>query len=76
MSTTQAVPLDKDTAIPGELYMSFELGDKYWKLTASDGRHGPSRYSVHAGDTAAVLNCVHLAIERCCLEPQARVRSC
>jgi len=28
MSTTQAVPQREDTAIPGELYMSFELGDK------------------------------------------------
>jgi hypothetical protein len=43
-----------DTAIRGELYMSFELGEKSWKLTASDGRRGPSRFSVHAGDTAAV----------------------
>lgn len=54
MSTTQAVPQDENTAIEGELYMSFELGDKKWKLTASDGRLGPSRYNVDAGDTAAV----------------------
>ncbi|MDR6860692.1 hypothetical protein J2W96_007033, partial [Variovorax guangxiensis] len=35
MSTTQAVPQREDTAIQGELYMSFELGDKSWKVTAS-----------------------------------------
>ena len=58
MSTTQTVLQGKDTAIQGELYMSFELGDKSWKLTLSDGRRGPSRYSVDAGDTAAVLDCM------------------
>jgi transposase len=53
--------------------MSFELGGKSWKLTASDGQCGPSRYSVHAGDTAAVLDCVRRAKARCRLEPQAKV---
>ena len=76
MSTTQIVPQGKDTAIRSELYMSFELGDKSWKLTASDGRRGPSRFSVHAGDTAAVLDSVRRAKARCQLEPQARVHSC
>ncbi|MBB5464967.1 hypothetical protein HDG32_001061 [Paraburkholderia sp. CI2] len=76
MSTTPTVPQGKDTAIQGQLYMSFELGDKSWKLTASDGRRGPSRFSVHAGDTAAVLDCVRRAKERCQLEPQAPVHSC
>jgi transposase len=75
MSTTQIVSQDKDTAIRGELYMSFELGDKSWKLTASDGRRGPSRFSVHAGDTAAVLDCVRRARERRQLEPQGPVHS-
>jgi hypothetical protein len=76
MSTTQMVPHGKETAIQGELYMSFELGDKSWKLTASDVQRGPSRYSVHAGDTAAVLDCVRRAKARCRLEPQAKVHSC
>jgi transposase len=43
MSTTQAVPQREETAIQGVLYMSFELGDKSWKVTASDGHRGPSR---------------------------------
>jgi transposase len=76
MKTTQTVPQGKDTAIQGELYMSFELGDKQWKLTASDGRRGPSQYSVDAGDKEAVLNCIRKAKERCKLEPQAKVHSC
>jgi transposase len=76
MSTTQAVPQREDTAIQGEVYMSFELGDKKWTLTASDGGRGPSRYNVDAGDTAAVAHCIVKARERCKLEPQAQVHSC
>ncbi|VTU45439.1 hypothetical protein SRS16P2_00148 (plasmid) [Variovorax sp. SRS16] len=76
MSTTQAVPQIKDTAIAGDLYMSFELGDKKWTLTASGGGRGPSRYNVDAGDTAAVAHCIVKARERCKLEPQAQVHSC
>jgi len=39
----------KDPAIQGVLFLSFELGDKSWKVTVSDGHRGPSRYSVAAG---------------------------
>jgi hypothetical protein len=35
--------------------MSFELGNRMWKLTFTDGRHGPSHFTVAAGDQAAVL---------------------
>ena len=76
MSTAQAVPQSENTAVPGELYMSFELGDKSWKLTARDGLRSPSRYNVEAGDTAAVTQCIGKARERCKLEPQTRVHSC
>jgi transposase len=77
MTTTQTVVLQsKDTAIQGELYMSFELGDKRWKVTASDGRRGPSQYNVDAGDKAAVAGCIRKAKERCKLDPQAKVHSC
>jgi len=76
MSTTQTVSQDKDTAIAGDLYMSFELGDKSWKVTASDGHRGPSRYNMDAGDTGAVARCVDKARERCKLDPQAKVHSC
>jgi transposase len=76
MSTTQAAPQREDTAIQGELYMSFELGDKSWKVTASDGQRGPSRYNVDAGDTAAVVHCIGKARERCKLEARAQVHTC
>ncbi|MDR6860516.1 transposase [Variovorax guangxiensis] len=63
MSTTQTVPQGKDTAIAGDLYVSLELGDKSWKVTASDGhRSSPSRCNVAAGDTAAVVHCIGKAM--------------
>jgi transposase len=76
MATTQTVLQGKDTACQGELYMSFELGDRSWKLTISDGRRGPSRYNVEAGDTAAVLDCVAKARARCGVSAEAMVHSC
>ena len=76
MATTQTVLHGKDTATVGELYMSLELGDRSWKLTIGDGRRGPSRYSVEAGDTAAVLDCVAKARARCGVSAESRVHSC
>jgi len=76
MATTQTILHGKDTATVGELYMSLELGDRSWKLTISDGRRGPSRYSVEAGATAAVLDCVAKARARCGVSAEARVHSC
>ena len=74
--TTQTVLPGKDTAKAGELYISFELGDKKWKVTAGDGCRGPSRYNVDAGDKAAVADCFRKAAERCKLESQFKVHSC
>jgi transposase len=76
MAATQTVLRRADAATRGELYVSFELGDKKWKVTAGDGRFGPSQYSVDAGDKEAVLNCLRKAKERCKLGPQAKVHSC
>jgi len=76
MATTETVLQSKDTAIEGKLYMSFELSDKQWKVTASDGVRGPGRYTVEAGDTGAVADCVRKAKQRCKLEPTAQVHSC
>jgi transposase len=76
MATTQIVLQSKDTVIEGDLYMSFELGDKSWKVTLSDGRRGPGRYNVDAGDTGAVLDCVSKARARCGLSAEAAVHSC
>jgi transposase len=71
MTTAQTVLHGKDTVNQGDLYTSFELGDKSWKLTMSDGRRGPGRYNVDAGDTAAVLDCISKARARCGLSAEA-----
>ena len=76
MAMTQTVLQGKDTANQGDLYVSLELGDKQWKLSCSDGRRGPGRYSVSAGDKQAVLDCIRRAKVRCRLDPTAKVRSC
>ena len=76
MKTTQTVPQVEHMAIQGELYMSFELADKTWKLTISDGRRGPSRYTVDDGDTIAVLECLSKARARCGLSAECKVHSC
>ncbi len=55
MSTTKAVLQGTDTVTRGDLCVSFELGDKKWKVTASDGCHTPNQYGVDAGDKEAVL---------------------
>ena len=66
----------QDTEIQADLYMSLELGDKKWMLTLTDGRRGPSRYGVDAGDTAVVVDCIGKAKERCGLAAEAKVHSC
>src|SRR2546428_13088207 len=76
MSTTQIAQSGQDTVIQADLYMSFELGDKKWMLTLSDGRGGRSRYTVDAGDTAAVADGMRKARERCGLAAEAKVHSC
>ncbi|MFC5520035.1 hypothetical protein [Polaromonas jejuensis] len=56
MSITQTASHGQDTAIQADLYMSFELRDKKWQLTLSDGRRGPSRYTVDAVKRVRVQN--------------------
>jgi transposase len=76
MDSTQVVLQGKDTAIEPALYMSFELGDKAWKLTFGDGRRNPGRFTVAAGDKAAVLACIERAKSRCGLPSSASMHSC
>ncbi|MFS8978947.1 hypothetical protein PO002_31380 [Cupriavidus necator] len=64
------------TTFTGELYIAFELGDKSWKLSLSDAVRAPSRHTVTAGDTEAVLNVITKAKGRCQLPTEARIRSC
>jgi transposase len=66
----------KHTAEASALYMAFELGEKNWKLALGDGVRSPSRYTVAAGDTAALLQCIAKAKVRCALAPKADVHSC
>jgi transposase len=66
----------KHTVEASELYMAFELGEKNWKLSLGDGSRSPSRYTVAAGDTASLLECIAKTKARCGLAPQARVHSC
>jgi transposase len=56
--------------------MAFELGEKNWKLALGDGVRGPSRYTVSAGDTAALLECIAKAKARCALAAETRVHGC
>ena len=76
MKSTQAVLEGKDTAIEPALYMSFELSDKAWKVTFGDDRRNPGRFTVAAGDQAAVLKCIARAKARCALPASASVHSC
>lgn len=73
MSTTQIVQSGQDITIQADLYKSFELCDKKWQLTMSDGRHGASRYSVEAGDMATAVQCICKAQERFKLLAPAKV---
>jgi transposase len=66
----------KHTVEASALYMAFELGEKNWKLSLGDGVRSPSRYTVAAGDTAGLLECIAKAKARCGLAPQASVHSC
>lgn len=75
MSTTRAAQHPKDTGKPGDLYMSFELGDKSWKLTFGDG-NGISRHTVAAGDQAGVADCIVRARKRFKTPARAQVHSC
>jgi len=75
MSTSRAVLQRKDTSPPSALYMSFDLGDKKWQISVSDGRDGLSRYTVAAGDPVAVGDCIAKAAKRFKLSGRALVHS-
>lgn len=66
----------KHTAEASALYMAFELGEKNWKLALGDGVRSPSRYTVAAGDTAALLEYIAKAKARFGLALEASVHSC
>jgi len=76
MTNTETVLQGKDTALARHLYMSFELGDKAWKLTFGDGWRAPSRCTVSAGEQAVVLERIARAKQHFGLDTQAQVHSC
>jgi transposase len=76
MNATGTALQGKHTVEASALYMAFELGEKNWKLALGDGARGPSRYTVSAGDTATLLECVAKAKARCAVAPDAGVHSC
>jgi transposase len=76
MTSPETVLRDNDTTSGTDLYLSFELGDKRWTLTLSDGRGGPRRYTVSAGAQAEVVACIGKARRRCGLAASAPVHSC
>jgi len=75
MTTSRAVLRSKDTTPSSALYMSFDLGDRQWHLSFGDGRSGVSRYTVAAGDTAAVADRIVKAAARFKTRPRALVHS-
>ena len=76
MNTRGTALQGNSTSEAGELYMAFELGEKNWKLSVSDGARSPSHYTVAAGDTEALLECIAKAKARCGLAQEACVHSC
>jgi len=57
------------------LHVSFELGDKKWRLCCGDGRRRSS-FTVAAGDRAGVLECITKARTRLALNEHCKVYSC
>src|ERR1700686_2216218 len=56
--------------------MPFKMSEKNWKRALAAGVRSRSRYTVAAGDTAALLECIAKAKTRCELAPEASVGSC
>uniref|UniRef100_UPI0038BE12A6 hypothetical protein n=1 Tax=Paraburkholderia sediminicola TaxID=458836 RepID=UPI0038BE12A6 len=76
MDTPDTALRGQNTTAGGRLYMAFELGEKNWKLSLGDGQRAPSRCTVAAGDTTAVLTAIANARARCHLGADAPVYSC
>jgi len=75
MTKTQAVLQRKDTTSKSALYMSFDLGDKSWQISLGDDRFHVSRYTVAAGDTAAVASHILKAAARFKISGRSEVYS-
>jgi len=76
MATTRTVLRGQLTTKPVDLYMSFELGDKHWHISIGDERRSVRRYSVEAGNTDEVADCIAKAAARLHTTAKTRVHSC
>src|SRR5216683_1408044 len=76
MNAPETALQGKHTVAGPVLYMAFELADRKWKLAVSDGARAPSRHTVEAGDTTAVLACLGRATSRVGLVGSVLIRSC
>ena len=76
MTSPEAVLRVEDTRACGDLYVSFELADKRWKLTVCAATRAVSRYTIAAGDQQAIVECLRRALARFGLGAQAPVHSC
>jgi hypothetical protein len=65
MDATDTALREQDSTAGGRLYMAFELCEKSWKISLGDGQRAPSRCTVAAGDTTAVLTAIANARARC-----------
>jgi transposase len=66
----------QDTSAQRDLYMSFELGDRDWKLTLGDGRCAPKRHVVSSGDKQAVLQRIESVRAKLGMNSGSQVHSC
>jgi len=76
MATTRSVLRHELTTKSGDLYMSLDLGDKRWHISIGDGRCGLSRYTVGAGQTDELADCIAKAKNRLHSSRKAIVHSC
>jgi len=76
MNAAETALQGKHTGAAGSLYMALELSDKKWQVVLGDGVHSASRYTVAAGETQALLDCIARARKRCGMGEKVRVRSC
>jgi len=76
MDTSDTALRGQNTTAGARLYMAFELGEKNWKLSLGDGQRAPSRCTVVAGDTTAVLTAIANTRARFHLGADAPVYSC
>jgi transposase len=76
MATTETVLQHQHSVLAQALYASFEMGDRQWRLTFGNGTRSPSRWTVRAGDVAAVLDVIGKAFARFGLTAKAQLHTC